>query len=86
MRAELVGHVISSRHDGEAWSALETEATEGPTLLRPVGFEPAEGAIALDLGGAGLRILDPSMKTGARTRVAVTLPVLALPPRTASRS
>jgi len=77
VRAELVRQVMSSPDDGEAWSALETEATEaaeGPFLLRALRFERSEGAIALDLGGYGLPILDQSMKTGARTRVVVTLP------------
>ena len=77
VRAELVRQVLTSPDDGEAWTALETEATEaadGPFLLRALRFEAPDAALALDLGGYGLPTLEQSMKTGARTRIVVTLP------------
>lgn len=76
-RAELVRQVLTSPDDGDAWSALETEATEaaeGPFLLRALRFDAPGAALALELGGYGLPTLEQSMKTGARTRIVVTLP------------
>lgn len=77
VRADLVRQVMSSPDDGDAWSALEVEATEaadGPFLLRALRFDVSDAALAIDLGGYGLPTLEQSMKTGARTRIVVSLP------------
>lgn len=76
-RADLVRQVLATPGDGDAWSALETEATaaaDGPFVLREVRVRAEEGVLALELGGYGLPTLEQSMKAGRRTRVVVTLP------------
>ncbi len=76
-QADLVRQVLAAPDDGDAWSALESEATasaDGPFMLRGVALRPDDGVLALELGGYGLPTLEQSMKAGRRTRVVITLP------------